>query len=717
MPIGSSATPLLALDAVVIDTETTGLDARKAHIVEIALVPIEGGRLAADAACRRLIQPDVAIPAQATRIHGIDAAAVANAPRFTEAWPELASFIGERVVIGHAVGFDLTVLTRECERAGLSWTRPHSLDIRLLAEVVTRDLAGYSLESVAAWLEIEITDRHSALGDALAAARAFLALLPRLREAGIRTLAEAERACNALTDALDKQHRAGWIEPGGGTSRGSDLAQGSVRVDSYPYRHRVGDVMSAPAKFADRDASLAALLGRMAEERVSSLFVRFDAGEQPPSSEEAGIVTERDVMRMLASSGADALQTQAAAMATRPLATVPADAFAFLAMARMNRLRVRHLGVTDEGGFVVGALSARDLLRLRAEGSIELGDEIDQAADVYDLGRAWAKLPRVAAGLLGEGLSGIEIAALISHQLGLLTQRTAVLAEQRLRQEGHGEAPCPYVLAVLGSAGRGESLLAMDQDNALICADGAAPADSDRWFAALGAHVADILNEVGVPYCKGGVMARNPQWRGSVSDWRQRIGQWIKRSKPADLLSVDIFFDMRGVYGDTSLAELLWREAFDVAKGQTAFAKLLLESAGTAETGLTFLGGFRTEKGRIDLKKAGLFGLVTAARALAICHHVRERSTPSRLEGVKALGLGGSQDLDALVEAQGVFLDLLIAQQIADIRQGIPPSNAVEVRRLSGRDRDRLRTALKTIKHLDDTARVLLFQASHNGQG
>ena len=323
-----------------------------------------------------------------------------------------------------------------------------------------------------------------------------------------------------------------------------------------------------------------------------------------------------------------------------------------------------------------------------------------QAADVHDLGRAWAKLPRVVAGLLGEGLSGIEIAALISHQVRALTQRAAVLAEQRLREDGHGDAPCPYVLAVLGSAGRGESLLAMDQDNALICADGAEPADSDRWFAALGAHVADILHQVGVPYCKGGVMAKNPQWRGSVSAWRQRIGQWIERSKPADLLSVDIFFDMRGVHGDTGLADLLWREAFDVAKGQIAFAKLLVEFAGTAEPGLTFLGGFRTEKGRIDLKKAGLFGLVAAARALAICHHVRERSTPARLTGVKALGLGGSQDLDTLVEAQGVFLDLLIAQQIADIRQGIPPTNAVEVKRLSSRDRDRLRTALKTAQAL-----------------
>ena len=58
MPMGSSATPLLALDAVAIDTETTGLDARKARIVEIALVPIVGGRLDATPAFRRLIRPE-----------------------------------------------------------------------------------------------------------------------------------------------------------------------------------------------------------------------------------------------------------------------------------------------------------------------------------------------------------------------------------------------------------------------------------------------------------------------------------------------------------------------------------------------------------------------------------------------------------------------------------------------------------------------------------
>ena len=88
---------------------------------------------------------------------------------------------------------------------------------------------------------------------------------------------------------------------------------------------------------------------------------------------------------------------------------------------------------------------------------------------------------------------------------------------------------------------RGESLLAMDQDNAIVFADGAPNWAADQWFARLGGILADILHEVGVPYCKGGVMAKNPQWRGSTATWSARITDWVTRSIRSDLLSVDIF--------------------------------------------------------------------------------------------------------------------------------------------------------------------------------
>ena len=701
-----SAAPLVALDAVAIDTETTGLDPRRAWVVEIAAVRLVHGRIEAAASFHSRMQPPVSIPAVATSIHGIDDAAVSHAPGFTDVWPTFSAFIGESVLIGHSIGFDLAVLEREVARAATTWARPRTLDTRLLAEIAEPNLADYSLDATAAWLGIEPGDRHTALGDAVTAARIFVALVPKLRDRGIRTLAEAEQACRSLSDVLTRQHQAGWRE----AIRPHDTIvreQAPPRIDSYPYVSRIRDIMSTPAQFTAPDVSVASALERMSRERISSLFVASPAAESPPRPDQTGIVTERDVLRGLAETGADALALPVESIMSKPLICVPADALAYLAIGRMRRLNVRHLGVTDAQGAVIGALSARDLLRLRAEGGLLLGDEIDHATDVPGLARGWAKLPVVAAGLLAEGVSAREIAALISRRLGGLTQRAAVIAEERMKGDGQGGPPCPYALAVLGSAGREESLLAMDQDNALVFADGAPDETADRWFAALSAHVADILHEVGVPYCKGGVMARNPQWRGSMRTWLERIDGWIRRSNPQDLLSVDIFFDLRAVHADVAMADHVWRAGFDAVRGESAFAKLLAEAAGPMEAGFTWFGRFKTERGRIDLKRAGLFGIVTSARVLALRHHVVERSTRARLAGIKALGRGES-DLEALVDAEAVFLDLILRQQIDDVEHGRPPSNAVAIERLSRRDRDRLRDALKSVEHLDELTRDLL---------
>src|SRR2546428_435654 len=116
----SNATPLLALDAVVLDIEATGLDPAKARIVEIAALRLAGGSVSAETFSRR-INPGEPIPIAATKIHGIDDAAVASEPSFENIWPDLVHFIGHSVVIGHSLGYDLALLKRECERAGLPW--------------------------------------------------------------------------------------------------------------------------------------------------------------------------------------------------------------------------------------------------------------------------------------------------------------------------------------------------------------------------------------------------------------------------------------------------------------------------------------------------------------------------------------------------------------------------------------------------------------------
>lgn len=705
----TSATPLLALDAVALDTETTSLDPRVARIVEVGAARLASGRLSEGDTFRTLVNPGVPIPPVSTGVHGIDDGKIADAPDFATAWPRISDYIGDSVVIGHSIGYDLAILANETGRAGIAFSRPRTLDVRLLAQIVEPSLAGYSLDSLASWLGVEASGRHSALGDALTAARIFVALVPKLREGNIRTLAEAEAACSKLTAALEEQHRAGWTEPVLAPSR-ADAERVLARFDSYPYRHRVRELMSSPPVFIANDATLEEALKTMTDGRISSLFVA-PPGTRPEAAPfpgaDCGIVTERDLLRAIRNDTSGALAKTAGSIASRPLASVPAEAFVYRAIGRMDRLRIRHLGVVDESGYVAGALSARDLLRLRARDAVTLGDEIDEARDVHELGQAWATLPAVARGLLDEGIEARDISAIVSRELGALTRRAGQLAEMRMREAGKGDAPVSYALLVLGSAGRGESLLAMDQDNAIVFEQGERDGPEDRWFAEYGGHVADILHEVGVPYCTGGVMAKNAPWRGSAALWRERLQDWIGRSSPEDLLAVDIFFDFRAVHGDGALAASLWRDAYDLAKGQAGFAKLLAEASGNFEPPLGWFG-IRTENGRVDLKRGGLFVIVSVARVLAIYHGIAEHSTRARIESVRALGLGAEGDLNAMIETQRVILDAILDQQLADIAAGRPPSNKVEIKRLSRAEQTTLKDALASIKHSDEMLRDLL---------
>jgi DNA polymerase-3 subunit epsilon/CBS domain-containing protein len=703
--IVTGATPLAALDAVAIDTETTGLDARNDRVVQIGLIAIENGELAPKSVWERLVDPGIAIPPRSSAIHHITNSMVRQAPKFVQAWREAEGHIAGRILIGYSVGFDLAVLAHEAERAGISWMKPRSLCVRLLAATANPNLPDYSIEALASWLGVELHSRHQALGDARAAAGIFLAMVPKLAERGIRTLAEAERACLQLTEQLETHVRAGWTEP---VSR-PEMFRSFVAVDPYAYKHRLADLMSAPPVCITSATTARDAMALMLERKISSVFVS-DAGEPGGKIAGYGILTERDLMRRLTANGADALNEQSGGIATRPLISIRERAFAYRAIGRMARRRIRHLAVRNDDGDLVGVISARDLLKLRASAAINLNDRIEDANSAFDLAAAWSQLPGVATSLLVEGIEAVTIAEIVSEELRAMTRRAAVLAEQAMAAEGLGAPPCPYAVIVLGSGGRGESLLAADQDNAIVFAEGAPDGENDRWFAALGERMAPLLHEAGIPLCTGGVMAKNPQWRGSLATWTERIADWVRRSRPEDLLNVDIFFDLYPVHGDHALAGDLLSAAFAAAADKVPFAKALGETAARPLNAFTMFGGFKTDEGRVDLKMHGLFPVVAFARALAIRHGVQARSTRERLTGLRALDIGSDADFTRLITAHGKVIKLMLAQQSRDLLAGITVSNKVEVAALSSDDQAELKSALRNIQLVPDLVRDLMFR-------
>ncbi len=698
-----NATPLSALDAVAVDTETTSLDARKARILQIAAVELRPRKGREARLFETLVDPGEPVPPASSAIHGITNELLAGAPEFPDAWAAFSGFVGSRVWIGHSVGFDLAVCRHEAQRSGLAWQQPRSLCLRVLGRLALPHLGDHSLDALAGWLDIAISGRHTAAGDARAAAAIFTGLVPVLAERGIRTLAEAERASLDRVPELEQHGRAGWDDP----ARRPETVPIYLKVDPHAYRHRVRDVMSAPPIILPASASAGEAVALMVERRISSVFVADNPSAASLVSDH-GIVTERDMMRALAADGAGMLSRPLSGMMTRPLVSIAGEAFLYRAAARMQRLGIRHLAVRDEAGRLGGVVSARDLLRLRAGAAIGLEDELATAGDAAALAAAWARLPTVVDRLIAEQLDAPTIAAIASEELRVVTRRAVELAETAMAAEGLGRPPCPFAVMVLGSGGRGESLLAADQDNAIVFAEGAPDGPEDSWFAELGSRFAAILDAAGIPFCKGGVMARNAGWRGSVATWKARIDDWVLRSSPADLLNVDIFFDERAVHGETALARELFDHAFAAGRDQRHFPVLLGERIAQTGTPFTLLGGIRTQDGRIDLKRHGLFPIVSFARAVAIRHDLRHRGTRTRLEAAIAQEIGNADELRALLDAQALFLTLMLAQQSRDLAEGIPVSNKVATGGL-GRDRtDALKRALSAVEKLPHLLQGLL---------
>ena len=104
---------------------------------------------------------------------------------------------------------------------------------------------------------------------------------------------------------------------------------------------------------------------------------------------------------------------------------------------------------------------------------------------------------------------------------------------------------------------RDEQAIVTDQDNALILDDSYQPSLHDEYFVELAQYVTDGLDACGYPYCSGGIMATNPEWRQPLSKWREYFTDWIETPTPERLLHSNIFFDLDAIWGEKHFADEL----------------------------------------------------------------------------------------------------------------------------------------------------------------
>lgn len=181
------STPLIDVTFCVLDLETTGGSPANCEITEIGAVKYKSGDLVGT--FQTLVDPGKPIPPSITILTGITEAMVYDAPDIATALPSFLEFIGDAVIVGHNVRFDLSFLNAAALRLDYGRLENKSSDTAALARRLVRpEVRNLKLQSLAAHFRSPTTPNHRALEDARATAHVFHALLERAGSLGVTNL-------------------------------------------------------------------------------------------------------------------------------------------------------------------------------------------------------------------------------------------------------------------------------------------------------------------------------------------------------------------------------------------------------------------------------------------------------------------------------------------------------------------------------------------------
>jgi DNA polymerase-3 subunit epsilon len=204
---------LTQLTFTVFDTETTGLQPLDGdEIIQIGATRIVNGRLLRTETFEQLVDPRRPLVRESIQIHGITEDLLRGQPTIDKVLPVFHRFCEETVLVGHNVAFDMRFLQMKEEATGVQFRQP-VLDTLLLSAVIHPNQESHQLEAIAARLGVNVTGRHTALGDAIVTGEVFLKMIPLLAAQGIHTLREARNAAERTYHArlnLDAHAPVQW---------------------------------------------------------------------------------------------------------------------------------------------------------------------------------------------------------------------------------------------------------------------------------------------------------------------------------------------------------------------------------------------------------------------------------------------------------------------------------------------------------------------------
>jgi DNA polymerase III epsilon subunit family exonuclease len=195
-------------ELVVLDVETTGTDPKMSDLVEVGAVKVKGTKVVDR--WSTFVNPGR--PIVGNQMHGITDKDVKGAPSPKDAADQLLAFVGDAMIVGHNVGFDLGFI-EEAKGDGFRFQPGTYLDTLVIAREGYPGAESYKLGDLARFFGVELAQSHRALPDAEATANLLLwfanelpGRISTLRES-IANAVRAQRSGGDTTQLLDAARR------------------------------------------------------------------------------------------------------------------------------------------------------------------------------------------------------------------------------------------------------------------------------------------------------------------------------------------------------------------------------------------------------------------------------------------------------------------------------------------------------------------------------
>lgn len=147
----------------IIDTETTGMRAGFARVIDIGIIRVEEGKVVEQ--FETLLNPGTSIPSALTAIHGISDYHVASAPTFDEVALEIERLLDGAIFVAHNAAFDYGFIKAEFARIGMSFSSETLCTVKLSRSLFPSERR-HNLDAIIERHAIACKNRHRAFPDA-----------------------------------------------------------------------------------------------------------------------------------------------------------------------------------------------------------------------------------------------------------------------------------------------------------------------------------------------------------------------------------------------------------------------------------------------------------------------------------------------------------------------------------------------------------------------